>query len=153
MIDKHGNKTNRTVLMENVLKCYFEKNIGVNLEHEVAVRSGIADFVGYIRDNDGELIEVIVIEIKQAASDFFSGHGLNFVGTSNYLAVPSELVGFCIEFLRIENLSHVGCIEVTDDGFVRIVTFPCLNKDNDYIKLKGIEQIFKPYHLRQLDKL
>ena len=38
----------------------------------------------------------LIIEIKQSISDFYSDCGLNFIGLSNYIAVPSDFVDFVI---------------------------------------------------------
>lgn len=149
MINKKGKKTDRTVMMENVLFDYFYSNYSIFLELEKRVSSGVADMMGFICDNNKRIIDAIVIEIKQSAQDFYSGHGLNFVGSSNYIAVPSELVGFAIEFLRKEKLTYVGVLEVTDKGSARTVIYPNFCKNNDYIKsLSPFKQIFTLPHLR-----
>ena len=47
MIKKKGNKTDRTIMMENAVYDYFKSYLRINLKPEVPVSSGIADFVGF----------------------------------------------------------------------------------------------------------
>ena len=96
MVIKKGNKTDRTVMMEDVIIQYFKKDFRIDLKQEVHVSTGIVDLLGIAPEDEYDAPDVIAIEIKQASTDFYSGHGLNFVGSSNYIAVPSELVGFAI---------------------------------------------------------
>ncbi len=148
MISKKGTKTDRTVMMENAISDYFSQYIGVKLNPEIQVSTGIVDFLGFI-DGIDKVLDVIAIEIKQAVTDFYSGHGLNFVGSSNYLAVPSELVGFSIEFLRKNELDYVGVLEVTPNALVRLVIEPRMYRHNDYIDIKFPASILTPVHLRE----
>ncbi len=151
MIKRVGNKTDRTVMMENAVHDYFKKTYGMELDNEVPVPGGVADLYGELYNNDG-LEEVVIVEIKQSAADFFSGHGLNFVGTSNYIAVPSELVGFTIEFLRNYKFASsyiVGVLEVTDTAFVRTVTYPNYNRNNVFKPDTKCVCFETPYHLLQ----
>lgn len=145
MIKKIGNKTNRTVLMENAVYDYFKQEYDVELKHEYRLSSGIADFFTLV-ENNGKIRDAIVVEIKQSAEDFYTGCGLNFVGASNYIAVPSELVGFAIVFLRehIANGNCVGVLEVTNTGMIRNVKFPIKQK-NAWVKASFTCAL--PYHL------
>lgn len=144
MIKKYGNKTDRTVMMENAIFNYFKNNYGIELEPESPVSTGIADFYKLIRNNE-RILDCIIVEIKQSANDFYSRHGLNFVGVSNYIAVPSELVGFAIEFLRENYGNEIGVLEVNDKGNVRTVIYPSSKYDNDYMRIINI--FIPPYHL------
>ncbi len=148
MITKKGKKTDRTVMMENAIFTYFEQTFGIKLNPERSVSSGIVDMIGFIKDGT-YIRDAIAIEIKQAATDFYSGHGLNFVGSSNYIAVPSELVGFTIEFLRDNNLDYVGVLEVTSNAMVRLVTYPRMKRDNDYVFVRFPQSVFTAPHLRK----
>jgi hypothetical protein len=87
---------------------------------------------------NGKKQDSLIIEIKQSISDFYSGCGLNFIGLSNYMAVPSDLDGFAINFIETDkkNQTNVGIIEVTATGLVRIVRYPRWG-------------FFTPYHLLQ----
>ena len=149
MIKKIGNKTNRTVLMENSIFDYFKKEYNIELKHEYKLSTGSADFFTLVKEGD-KIRDAIVVEIKQSASDFYSGCGLNFVGASNYIAVPSELVGFTIEFLREHIMfgNYIGVLEVTDTGMVRTVTFP-IEKKNEWVEKRFI--CIPPYHLLRKD--
>lgn len=152
MIKKKGKKTDRTVMMENCIYDYFIDEYGIELTKEPHLdetgRYGIPDFIKIIK-TDKRIEDIIIVEIKQSTSDFYSGHGLNFVGTSNYLAVPSELVGFAIVFLRKVNCQSVGVIEVTDKGLVRTVVYP-MSMRSPYLvdRFKSpIGLLLTPYHL------
>lgn len=150
MIKRKGNKTDRTIMMENAVYDYFKSYLRINLKPEVPVSSGIADFVGHTEDKR----DYVVIEIKQSAADFYSGCGLNFVGSSNYIAVPSELVGFTIVFLRDNNYSNIGVLEITDAGTVRIVAYPHIQRENDFLnryQFGPAAFFFTPPHLRILE--
>lgn len=148
MIKKMGNKTDRTVMMENAISNYFNHTYNVHMKTEKIVSTGVADMLGTITENDN-IIDVIIVEIKQQTQDFYSGHGLNFVGSSNYLAVPSELVGFAIEFLRNEKLDFVGVLEVTEKALVRNVIYPKFNSSNEFFPLSPVAVFFSPPHLRE----
>ena len=137
MIEKRGNKTDRTVLMENAVQRFFEKKYEIEMSPEVRLyNGGYADLCGWIKDKNDEIRDFIVVEIKQSHNDFYSGYGLNFVGMSNYIAVPPELVGFSIEFLREEGFGFVGVLEVDSRCFVREVIRPETNPDSDYTKAR-----------------
>lgn len=140
MIKKSGNKSNRTVLMENALYQYFLNSYSVELESEIQLSNGgRADLYANVKDSKGVVQDTIIVEIKQSVSDFYSGCGLNFIAKSNYLAVPSELVGSAIVFLRdVLRSPFTGVIEVTDKGLVRTVMYPRNRYSN-----------FTPYHLLQ----
>ena len=71
------------------------------------------------------------MEIKQSAIDLKSKYGHNFVGTSNYLAVPTELVGEALLYLRdcCDDL-RTGVIEITDKWKPRIVKYPMYEYNN-----------------------
>ena len=142
MLRKKGNKSDRTVMMENIILDFFLSNFKIELKPEYRVSTGIADFFGQIHN------DYIILELKQSINDFYSGHGLNFVGTSNYMVVPSELVGFAITFLRKENLNYVGVIEITEKGTARIITYPSIYSDNEFIYKRFPSTMFEPYHLR-----
>lgn len=58
----------------------------------------------------------IGIEVKISETDFNSNCGLNFEFDYNYVAVPSELVGFAIRELREKQRQYVGILEITDNG-------------------------------------
>ncbi|MDO4177388.1 MAG: hypothetical protein Q4D99_07980 [Bacillota bacterium] len=128
MIYKKGHKTNRTVMMENAVHNHFSKKYGIDLRAEQSLPNGkIPDFSGTFFDGKDTPVETIVVEIKQDAPDFFSGCGLNFEADCNYLAVPTELVGFAIAFLREEfplDAYKVGILEVTNTAEVREVLYP-----------------------------
>ncbi len=148
MLARKGRKSDRTIMMENAISTWFEKAFSIELLPEHRVKTGgIADFLGFMGDEKSPQ-EVIIVEIKQIAQDFYSGHGLNFVGTSNYLAVPSELVGVAIEFLRDDQMDYVGVLEVTDDAFVRLVTYPRLLRPNAYIGIYPLQVLCTPPHMR-----
>ena len=122
MIEKRGNKTDRPVLMEHAVPRFIEKKYELEMSPEVRLyNGGYADLCGWIKDKNDEIRDFIVVEIKQSHNDFYSGYGLNFVGMSNYIAVPPELVGFSIEFLREEGFGFVGVLEVDSRCFVREV--------------------------------
>ena len=144
MIIKKGNKTDRTAMMENAIYDYFHNTLGIRLEHEVYVSTGIVDFLGFIKEED-EIMDVIAIEIKQSSADFHSGCGLNFVGVSNYVAVPSELVGYAIEFLRNNYRNYVGVLEVHHTGMVRLVIPPMAYLHNDFVRI--CVGTITPYHI------
>lgn len=149
MISRKGKKTDRTVLMENCIYDYFHKEYGIDLETEVKLPDRtVPDFMQII-ENNKKYVDIIVVEVKQAATDFYTGHGLNFVGSSNYLAVPSELVGFAIEFLRNNEKDYVGVIEVTDKGLVRTVTYPRTVQCEYMDKFTPVKYFLTPYHLRE----
>ncbi len=153
MIMKKGKKTDRTVMMENIVSTWFENMFSIELIPEYPVETGgVADFFGIVGDAKSPE-DVIIVELKQSAQDFYSGHGLNFVGSSNYLAVPSELVGFAIEFLRDEDMEHVGVLEVTNDAFVRLVTYPRPYRENIYINIGFPNEMFDPVHMRNNNKI
>lgn len=138
MINRKGRKTDRTVVMENIIYKYFADQYNILLEHEHRLQNGcIPDFYKEIIEN-GKKQDSLIIEIKQSISDFYSGFGLNFIGSSNYIAVPSDLVGFTINFIETDkkNQTNVGIIEVTATGLVRIVRYPRWG-------------FFTPYHLLQ----
>lgn len=148
MLKRQGNKSDRTIMMENSIFNYFKNMYDIELLPEQPVRTGIVDFFKIIK-NENKILDCITIEIKQSAQDFYSGHGLNFVGISNYVAVPSELVGFAIEFLR-ENYSYgneIGVLEVDEKGLVRTVIYPHRYHDNDYIDTLYSWHL-TPYHLK-----
>ena len=148
MICKKGSKTDRTVLIENAISKWFKDVFSVSLSPEYRLKTGgVADFFGVVGVSKYP-DDVIIVEIKQSAQDFYSGHGLNFIGSSNYLAVPSELVGFAIEFLRDENMDYVGVLEVTKDAFVRLVTYPRIYKNNAFINFRFPDAFFDPAHMR-----
>lgn len=149
MIYRHGSETARTVMMKNVLKTFFKNQYDIDMEPEQSVSTGRADMLGFVKDGD-RIKDAIVVEIKQMAQDFYTGYGMNFRGTRNYLAVPSELVGFAIEFLRNNEKPDVGVLEVTDKGTVRTVLFPTNKRDNDYVRLQWPAPLFSPVHLRNV---
>ena len=156
MITRTGNKTSRTVCMENSVQHYFMKEYGLELESEVFVGSGRrADLAcGYTKDSDKSIWEdVVIVEIKQAIADFYTGYGQNFIGISNYLAVPPELVGFAIEYLRNEGKSYVGVLEVSDNGLIREVIYPSYFTDSPFATYKNkmdrvIKYMIGPDHMR-----
>lgn len=138
MINRKGRKTDRTVVMENIIYKYFADQYNILLEHEYHLQNGcIPDFYTEIIENEKKQ-DSLIIEIKQSISDFYSGCGPNFIGLSNYIAVPSDLVGFAINFIETDkkNQANVGIIEVTATGLVRIVRYPRWG-------------FFTPYHLLQ----
>lgn len=98
-------------------------------------------------EEDGEVVDIIIVEIKQSMEDFFTGCGINFCGTSNYLAVPSELVGFGIIFLRTNGYADVGVLEVTDSYDVRTVLYPTVNTINEYRNVSIIDALVEPTHV------
>lgn len=138
MITKSGNKSKRTVYMENSIERFFLKQYGVKLFSEVTVEGHKrADLVGWALDENTGEEDFIVIEIKQNREDFYTGYGLNFVGISNYLAVPTELVGYAIVFLReMEEKPFVGVLEVDACGLVRDVIHPKINVESPHLKAR-----------------
>lgn len=145
MVKRKGYKTDRTVLMENAIYDYFKKEHDVELLHERKISTGvIPDFCAQLKIGN-EVVDVIIVEIKQAATDFYSGCGLNFVGSSNYLAVPTELVGFAIEFIRNHLFNEIGVLEVTKTGMVRTVIYP-KEKESHYTSCH-LPGWWLPYHL------
>ena len=148
-------KSGRTIMMEKAIQKYFLGKYGITLKSEYRQptygrHSYIIDLFGivYVKGTT-DLEDAIAIEIKQSVNDFYSGHGLNFVGSSNYLAVPSELVGFGIEFLRENNLGEVGVIEVTNHALVRTVLYPSTKVNNDFVYMEKVNCLFTPFHLKQ----
>lgn len=152
-------KSSRTIMMEKAIQKYFLEKYDIALVSEFrnatyGRHSYIIDLFGLATFPKGsakpdDLKDAIAIEIKQSVNDFYSGHGLNFVGSSNYLAVPSELVGFGIEFLRENKLGNVGVIEVTNKALVRTVLYPQTKVDNDFIWIEKVCCVFTPFHLNQ----
>ena len=136
MINKRGHKTDKTVYMENTVHKYFIDKYGVELKHEYHMKNGnIPDFYREVTV-DGKKQDSIIVEIKQTASDFYSGHGLNFTGMSNYIAVPTNLIGLAVDFLK-DNFPYrqdIGILEITDSGLVRTTRYPKWG-------------FFTPYHL------
>ncbi len=146
MHEKKGNKTDRTVSMENLVEKYFLDEYGITLTREKKIGKGRADLSASIDDNK----DVIVCEIKQSINDFYSGNGLNLSGISNYIAVPSDLVGFCIWFSKDTlNRTDIGVIEVTDSGTVRTVIYPNPYTGNEFRKIGLIEAQQSPWHIRK----
>lgn len=146
-------KCKRTLMMEDAVSEYFIEQYQIALKREQPARKrGLprttesADMMGIIEEN-GEVTDVIVVEIKQSMGDFFTGCGLNFCGVSNYLAVPSELVGFGIIFLRTHGYDDVGVLEITDNFNVRTVLYPRVNTINEYRKVSIIEALCEPMHV------
>lgn len=146
-------KCKRTLMMEDAVSEYFMEQYQIALKREQPARKrGLprttesADMMGIIEEN-GEVTDVIVVEIKQSMGDFFTGCGLNFCGVSNYLAVPSELVGFGIIFLRTHGYDDVGVLEITDNFNVRTVLYPRVNTINEYRKVSIIEALCEPMHV------
>lgn len=146
-------KCKRTLMMEDAVSEYFMEQYQIALKREQPARKrGLprttesADMMGIIEEN-GEVTDVIVVEIKQSMGDFFTGCGLNFCGVSNYLAVPSELVGFGIIFLRTNDYADVGVLEVTDSYDVRTVLYPTVNTINEYRNVSIIDVQVEPTHV------
>lgn len=136
MINKRGHKTDKTVYMENAVHKYFIDKYGVELKHEYHMKNGnIPDFYREVTV-DGKKQDSIIVEIKQTASDFYLGHGLNFIRMSNYIAVSTNLIGFAVEFLK-DNFPYrqdIGILEITDSELVRTIRYPQWG-------------FFTPYHL------
>lgn len=129
------NKSVRTLKMEKAVSTYFEKEYGIHLESEVKVRHGLVDFLGALYDEEGKAKDVIAVEIKQSIPDFYTNCGLNFVGSSNYLAVPAELVGYAVTFLREHDRNDVGVLEINTNGKVKTITFSGKSSDNEAVAL------------------
>lgn len=146
-------KCRRTLIIEDAVSEYFMKQYQIALKREQPARKrGLprtterADLMGLFEE-DGEVVDIIIVEIKQSIEDFFTGYGINFCGTSNYLAVPSELVGFGVVFLRTHGYDDVGVLEVTDNFNVRTVLYPRVNTINEYRKVSIIEALCEPMHV------
>ena len=119
------NKTFITQKFEEHLISFFRENFNLELTPEKKVSTGIADLAGTWYNEKGDPRDEVVVEIKQSYADLRSKHGHNFVGTSNYLAVPTELVGEALLYLRDTcNDLSTGVIEITKGLRIRIVKYP-----------------------------
>lgn len=119
------NKTFITQKFEEHLISFFKENFNLELTPEKRVSTGIADLAGTWYNEKGEPRDEVIVEIKQSYSDLRSDHGHNFVGTSNYLAVPTELVGEALLYLRDARHDYsTGIIEITRGLRIRIVKYP-----------------------------
>ena len=102
-----------TERMTNIIqnKIFSKTNIFLKREFVIPNTKKRADLGANIAwfDNKG----MMIVEIKNSTRDFHSGYGMNFVGLINFLAVPSDLVGYAIRYLRENNLCKTGVIEVT----------------------------------------
>ena len=129
------NETFVTRKFKEKLIDFFNEKFNMELTEEYPVSTGIADLAGIWHDAKGEARDAIIVEIKQSASDLRSNHGHNFVGTSNYLAVPTELVGEALLYLRDDCKDmRTGVIEITKGYRIRIVKYPMLEYNNDFVK-------------------
>lgn len=119
------NETWITRKLKDKISKYFLEKFNIKLLEEFKVSTGIADLAGTWYDEKGEARDVVIVEIKQSAADLKFHHGHNFVGTSNYLAVPTELVGETLLYLRdVCDDYNTGVIKVTKGSRVRIVKYP-----------------------------
>lgn len=125
-------KTNRTLLLESALLGFFKDVFNIKMSREYSLpNGGRADLAGVWYDKNGNARDVVVVEIKQSAIDLKSKYGHNFVGTSNYLAVPTELVGEALLYLRdCCGDFRTGVIEITDKWKPRIVKYPMYEYNN-----------------------
>ena len=131
------NKTFITQKFEEHLISFFKENFNLELTPEKRVSTGIADLAGTWYNEKGEPRDEVIIEIKQSYSDLRSDHGHNFVGTSNYLAVPTELVGEALLYLRDScNDYYTGIIEITRCLRIRIVKYPFVEHGADNKELR-----------------
>lgn len=131
------NKTFITQKFEEHLISFFKENFNLELTPEKRVSTGIADLAGTWYNEKGEPRDEVIIEIKQSYSDLRSDHGHNFVGTSNYLAVPTELVGEALLYLRDScNDYSTGIIEITRGLRIRIVKYPFVEHGADNKELR-----------------
>lgn len=122
MIEGKGNEAACKLMMQNAVFRLF-RNKGIDLFHGYKLYNGkVADLYAVKCDEYGVIEETVVVETKQAVEDFYSTHGFNFIGLRNYIAVPSELVGRAIVFLReeLQNV-HIGVIEVDTCGNAQII--------------------------------
>lgn len=129
-------KTDRTLIMESTLCSFFKENFNIDMHRECRLPTGgIADLVGAWFGQKGTVEDFVFIEIKQSKQDLKYGHGHNFVGTSNYIAVPTELVGEALLYLRDTCKDfRTGVIEVTKSWKTRIVKYPMLEFNNIFDK-------------------
>ena len=135
--------------MENIIFRYFLKNYDISLTPELPlINGGRADLGIAIKDCETHLIEMIIVEIKQSWRDMYSGYGLNFIGSSNYLAVPSDLLGFAVSYLQHNMYKYVGVLEVCNNGYVRRIIEPEVYSKSPYFKYGYILSHLTPYHLR-----
>ena len=77
-------------------------------------------------NSDDSIKESVVVEVKSCWSDFNSGHGLNFYGNWNFVAVDATDKKFAEEItnLFIQNESEyspIGIIKVMMDGSVETI--------------------------------
>ena len=116
-----------TTLLLNHFNNWFDDISYVKLKEEVMCNTGQCrcDLAGFEYRNN-EAYASIGIEIKQSASDFHSGCGLNFVFDVNYLCVPSELVGYAMMYLEENDLYDVGIIEYRYTRYTRYTRCPTL---------------------------
>ena len=149
-IRKKGNKTDRTIFMEKHISKHFRNKYHIHLCHEEMIDGVIPDFSAYlVWKNTKEIADVIIVEVKQDIQDFYSKNGKNFIGSSNYIAVPTELVGFAIKFLRKNKYYYVGVLEVCKSGYVREVIYPQFNIDTKLFNHHGaITFLFGCPHLQ-----
>lgn len=147
------NKTFITQKFEDHLISFFKENFNLEMVPETKVSTGIADLAGIWYNEKGEPRDEVVIEIKQSYSDLRSKHGHNFVGTSNYLAVPTELVGEALLYLRDTCRDYsTGVIEITKGLRIRIVKYPSVEygADNQVLREK-IHGVLTPHITQTLE--
>lgn len=134
-------KTERTLLMEATLIEWFKENFNMDMKTEYRLSTGgIVDLAGVWYDpRRSDIKDIIFVEIKQSKQDLKYGHGKNFVGLSNYLAVPTELVGEALVWLRDTcDDWRTGVIEITKSWKTRIVKYPMLEYKNTIVEDKEL---------------
>lgn len=133
------NETFITKKFKEHLTSFFKENFNLELTPEKKVSTGVADLAGTWYNEKGEPRDEVVIEVKQSYSDLRSDHGHNFVGTSNYLAVPTELVGEALLYLRDVCKDYsTGVIEITKGLRIRIVKYPTVEYYADNRALRNM---------------
>ena len=105
-------KSLETIMSEySIIRMFDDSEF--ELYQEYILRNGKRpDFCGFCYRDDGEIKDVLMIELKVSKDDFWSGCGLNFIGTINYLAVPEDIEDFAYRFLENNNKSYVGIISI-----------------------------------------
>ena len=105
-------KSLETIMSEySIIRMFEDSEFELYQEYTLRNRKR-PDFCGFSYRDDGEIKDVLMIELKVDKIDFRSGCGLNFIGTINYLAVPEDIEDFAYRFLENNNKSHVGIISI-----------------------------------------